>query len=330
MASSVKLKMLYLMKILLEKTDDHHALTAADLIRELAGYDIKADRKSIYSDIDTLREFGIDIVQQKGAQPGYYIGMRDFELPELKLLVDAVQSSKFITSSKSAKLIKKLEQLTSVYDAKGLRRDVFIYNRSKTGNETIYYNVDQIHLATHSNKQIRFHYREWTVAKNMRLKKDGAAYVVSPWTLCWAEENYYLIAYVAESDSIKHYRVDKMIDIEVLAETRLGKEQFRDFDLAAFSKKTFSMFGGQDEELTMRCHNAFAGVILDRFGKDVMIRPVDEEHFHVRVPVSVSPQFFGWLTGMGHQVEVVEPMWVRTSYQEYLEQILCSYEALGD
>lgn len=255
-------------------------------------------KKSIYSDIEALQQYRVDIVQQKGPNSGYYVASRNFELPELKLLVDAVQSAKFITPKKSEELIRKLEALTSKYEAQQLQRDVFI-NRPKTINETIYYNVDQIHNALHSNIKIQFQYAVWTTEKKLQLKKNGAWYIVSPWALTWDDENYYLIAYDEGADCIKHYRVDKMKNISAVEEKRVGREQFNDFDPAAFAKKTFGMYGGYDETVTLLCHNSLVGVILDRFGQDVPIVPVDKEHFYAKILVAVSPQFFVWLTALG-------------------------------
>ena len=188
--SSVKLRTLYMMRILLEKTDESHPMSAADIGKALGEYGMSADRKTVYSDIETLIEFGMDILQAKGTNGGYYIGGREFELPELKLLVDAVQASKFISRKKSEELIKKLESMASEYDARQLQRNVFIYNRPKTGNETIYYNVDQIHAAILENRQIQYKYAEWTVEKRLKPKKDGAFYTVSPWALTWDDANY--------------------------------------------------------------------------------------------------------------------------------------------
>ena len=321
-----KMKLLTLMQILLEQTDEKHILSAADLCKELEKYDIKAERKSIYNDIAVLQDFGLDIVQQKGGHSGYYIASREFELAELKLLVDAVQASKFITSKKSAELIKKLEHQASKYDAQYLRRDVFIYNRPKSVNETIYYNVDMIHAALRSNAKITYQYAEWTTKKELQLKKDGAFYTVSPWALTWDDENYYLIAYDEEADKIKHYRVDKMQKMSILKEERVGKQQFQDFDLAAFAKKTFSMYGGHDETVTLLCQNFLAGVVLDRFGTDVIMIPQKDGRFKVKTLVSVSPQFFGWVTGIGDGMEIAGPENVRTEYKNYLENLIGKYE----
>lgn len=324
--SQVKLRMLYIMRILLEKSDEKHTLSAADISRMLQDYGMSADRKTIYSDIETLREFQIDIVQAKGTNGGYYIGSREFELPELKLLVDAVQASKFISRKKSEELIKKLENLTNEYDARLLQRNVFIYNRPKTGNETIYYNVDQIHTAILENTQIAYQYAEWTVQKELVPKRGGKVYTVSPWALTWDDSNYYLIAYDVEADGIKHYRVDKMQQVNVIRKARVGKERFQDFDLAVFAKKTFGMYGGHDSEVTLDCRNELVGVIMDRFGKGTMLIPENETHFRVHILVAVSRQFFGWVTGIGKEMRIAGPESVKEEYKKYLQEILEEYQ----
>ena len=313
------------MKMLLEKTDEKYTMSAADIDKALGDYGMSADRKTVYNDIETLREFGMDVLQTKGSNSGYYIGSRKFELPELKLLVDAVQASKFISRKKSEELIRKLESLASEHDARQLQRNVFIYNRPKTGNETIYYNVDKIHTAILENRQIQCQYAEWTVKKELIPKKNGAVYTVSPWSLTWDDANYYLIAYDEASDCMKHYRVDKMQRTRVIRQERVGKERFQDFDLVEFSKKTFSMYGGHDEEVTLQCGNELIGVILDRFGTDIMIVPADEGQFRVRVLVAVSPQFFGWVTGIGVRLRIAGPERVQKEYKEYLEGIMEGY-----
>lgn len=323
--SQVKLRTLYIMKILREKTDEKHTMSAADIDKALHGFGMSADRRTVYNDIETLREFGMDVLQTKGTNGGYYVGSRKFELPELKLLVDAVQASKFISRKKSEELIRKLEGLASEYEARQLQRNVFIYNRPKTGNETIYYNVDQIHTAILENRQIQYQYGEWTVKKELRPKKAGAIYTVSPWSLTWDDANYYLIAYDDEADCMKHYRVDKMQRTSVTDRERVGEEQFQDFDLVEFSKKTFSMYGGHDEEVTLQCGNELIGVILDRFGTDVMIVPMTDGWFRVRVLVAVSPQFFGWVTGIGGRLRIAGPAGVQKEYVGYLKGIMEGY-----
>ena len=321
-----RLKLLYLAKIMLRLTDDEHGLQVEQIINELAKYDIAAERKSIYSDLEALQLFGIDIEKKHIGRYVYYcVGNRNLELAELKLLVDAVQSSKFITEKKSKELIQKLEKLCCKTDAEMLSRYVFIVNRPKTENETVYYNVDYIHTAIYENKQIKFHYAEWTVKKEMKLKKNGAFYVVSLWALTWDDENYYLVAYDAAAGIIKHYRVDKMRDTEIMEADRTGEESFKNFDLAAFAKKTFGMYGGVDAEVTLECRNELAGVVIDRFGHDVWMCPHGEDHFRARVPVAVSSQFFGWITGIGAGMRIVGPEDVRQQYKEYLQSVIQNY-----
>ena len=321
-----KLRTLYLMEILLERTNDEHMLNATELCTILdQEYGISTDRRTIYTEMEILEKFGLDIQQKKGKNSGYYIGARDFELPELKLLVDAVQSSKFITEKKSKELIQKLEKLCCKTDAAILSKYVFIVNRPKTENETVYYNVDYIHNAIYENKEISFQYAEWTTKKEFKLKKEGAFYVVIPWALTWDDENYYLVAYDEVAGIIKHYRVDKMQRTKILKTDRKGEESFKNFDLASYAKKTFGMYGGIDAEVTLECKNELAGVVIDRFGHDVWLIPQGEDYFKIKVLVSVSPQFFGWITGIGPGMKIIGPKDVKNQYKEYLLNVLENY-----
>ena len=236
-----------------------------------------------------------------------------------------MQSSKFITEKKSRELIGKLMKLTNEQKARQLNRSVFIRNRMKTGNEKVYYNVDTLHEAMNRNRQIRFKYGEWNAAKELVEKKGGTEYRVSPWALTWDDENYYLIAFDEAAGIIKHYRVDKMLGIDLTEAERTGQDSFEDFDLAAFARKTFGMFGGPDANVVLRCSNHLAGVIIDRFGREVSLVPEDGDHFHVHVTVAVSPQFWGWVTGIGPGIEIVSPAEVREAYSEYLRTILAKY-----
>lgn len=303
-----KFKLLYLMKIMLELTDDDHGLRLCDIMDELARYNISAERKSLYADFEALRVYGIDInTMQKDRSVYYYVGNRQFETAELKLLVDAVQSSKFITEKKSRKLIKKLESFTSKYEAKKLHRQVYVHGRIKTMNESIYYNVDKIHQAIGENVQIKFQYFQWNVEKEMELRHDGTFYQISPWELMWDAENYYLVGYDSNEKIIKHYRVDKMLKISLLDDIREGKEYFEKINMAAYSKKHFGMFDGKEKTVTLECENQFAGVIIDRFGKDVFLRKADDKHFIANVNVAVSDQFLGWIVALGEGVKIVGP-----------------------
>ena len=321
-----KLQLLYTMKLLLEETDRDHILNAVDICNILeTRWDLSSTRKTVYMDVEKLRDYGMKIEQVKGKVQGYYVEEREFTLPELKLLVDAVQSSKFITTRKSEELIKKLEAMTTHENGRQLQRQVFIYNRPKTDNETIYQAVDVIHSAIYANRQIRFKYCEWTVNKKLVQRKNGADYIVSPWSLTWDDENYYLVAYDEAVGQIRHYRVDKMQELAQLETARKGREQFENFDLAAFAKKTFGMFGGKDEKVTLVCRNELAGVILDRFGTDIMMIPSGPDCFRTPVTVSVSSQFFGWLTGIGSGIRIESPAKVKEEYKRYLQGILDAY-----
>ena len=210
----------------------------------------------------------------------YHVVSRPFELPELKLLVDAIQSSRFITEKKTNALIRKLEKLVSRHEAMRLQRQVYVSGRIKTMNESIYYAVDTIHNAIAGNRQIRFQYYQWNVKKEMVLRRDGAWYHVSPWGLSWDSENYYLVGYDAEAGDIRHYRVDKMLHIRMTDEPREGRERFRKLDMAEYARKSFGMFGGKEEHVKLLVDNSLAGVIIDRFGKSVMMVPADEGAFH--------------------------------------------------
>lgn len=320
-----KQKLLYIAQYLMEQTDETHAVSTPQLIEYLASQGIKAERKSIYNDIDTLNDFGMDIIRSEEHRGGYMLASRPFELAEVKLLVDLVQSSKFITEKKSRELIGKLETLTSKYDAKAMQRQVEIVGRSKTHNETIYYNVDLVHNAIHKNVKIRFRYFDWDVNKKMQLRHDGAWYEVSPWKLTWDDENYYLMAFEEKSNSIRFYRVDKIVDISLTEKERVGKDAFENMDMAAFSKKTFGMFAGEEKTVRLRCENSLTGVIVDTFGTDVSLRPDGDNHFVARMDVVVSPQFFGWLAGLGARVEIVSPDEVRGEYKSYLSDIVSKY-----
>ena len=322
-----KLKILQLRQLLLDETDKEHPLNAAQIIEKMMSlYGFSYNRKTIYADVERLKSYGMLIEQNRGQNGGYYVVNRNFELPELKLLVDAVQSSKFITKKQSAELIKKLERETSRENAKQLQRQVFIYNRIKTGNMAIYNNVDVIHAAIHDILQIGFRYCEWTIQKKLTCRKDGAEYIISPWALTWDDENYYLVGYDAEKEMIKHYRVDKMQDTRIIDRKRLGRDRFEDFDLAAFARKTFGMYGGQDTDVTLNCDNSLIGVVIDRFGKDVMIVPRKNGRFAAHVVVTVSSQFFGWVTGIGDKMYIEGPEPVREEYKEFMRRVLGNYE----
>lgn len=317
-----KFKLYRLAQIMLEKTDEEHYITMPEIMSALNEYEITADRKTIYADLKDLEQLGIEIEGEPvGNRYHYHVISRSFELPELKLLVDAIQSSKFITERKTNALIKKLETLVSRYDATKLQRQVYVTGRIKTMNESIYYTVDAIHNAISENRKIRFQYYQWNVKKEMELRHNGAYYHISPWGLSWDDENYYMVGYDSNSGIIKHYRVDKMLHITLLDEKREGKEHFKKLDMADYAKKSFGMFGGKEKTVKLLVENNLAGVMIDRFGKDIMMVPVDEEHFTVNVDVRVSGPFIGWIISLGKGVKIVGP-------DEVVEQMRLEIERL--
>lgn len=322
-SANQKLKLFYIIQMLMENTDEDHVMSTQEIIAKLADNGIRAERKSIYDDMDCLMDYGYDIIQKKGRTgSGYYLASRDFELAELKLLVDAVQASRFMTAKKSRELIKKLEKLASRHQAGQLQRQVYVAGRVKTENERIYYNVDTIYKAIGENVQIAFTYLEWNLARELQPRKEGSQYQVSPWALIWEDENYYLAAYDGKAGLIKHYRVDKMGDVKLLAQAREGRDQFERIDLAAYTKQTFGMFGGEEETVTLQLADRLIGVVLDRFGKETDIKKLGTDCFTVRIRAAVSGQFFGWLCGLGKDVRIVSPIEVKEKYKKWLEDIL--------
>lgn len=319
-----KFKFTYLMKIMLEKTDDEHSLTMPQIMEELEKYDVTAERKSIYTDFQDMTEkFGVEIIKEQiGRETYYHVGAREFELAEVKLLIDAIQSSKFITQTKSRELITKIKSFVSEHQAKQLQRQVYINDRVKTMNESVYYNVDDIHTAINQNKKIRFKYFKWDINKKLVPRHNGDWFIVSPWALTWDDENYYMVAFDDLDSKIKHYRVDKMMHISIDEEKRSGKEVFRNFDMAENSKATFGMYQGQKAKVKIQFANYMCGVFIDRFGKDISFRPIDDEHSELHVDVNVSPQFFGWIFSLGKDVKVTGPSEVVEQMKVFAREFL--------
>ena len=322
-----KFKFTYLMKIMQEKTDDEHALTMPQIMEELEKYDVTAERKSIYSDFqDMTDKFEIEIIKEQiGRETYYHVGSRKFELAEVKLLIDAIQSSKFITRTKSRELINKIKGFVSEHQAKQLQRQIYINDRVKTMNESVYYNVDDIHAAIAQNKKIRFQYYKWDINKKLVPRHNGDWFIVSPWALTWNDENYYMVAYDNWDHKIKHYRVDKMMRIAIEAEERDGKEEFKNLDMAEYSKAVFGMYHGKKIRVKIYLANFMCGVFIDRFGKEISFHPVDDEHSELNVYVNVSPQFFGWIFSLGKNVKVTGPDEVVEEMKQYAEDFLANY-----
>ena len=324
-SANQKLKCLYLRQFLLENTDEAHPVTVSQMIDSLARHDIAAERKSIYDDIDGLRSYGLDIEYRKAQDGGYFIANREFQLPELKLLVDAVQSSKFLSLRKSNELIAKLEKLASRHEAQALRRQVYVTHRIKNMNESIYYNVDALHSAIAAGSRITFRYFDWDMNGKKKYRHEGKRYRISPWALLWDDENYYLVGYDAEHAERRHYRVDKMESITQTGEERLGKELFAGFDPAAYSRKVFGMYGGEPQKVTLRFESSMSNIVFDRFGRELILTPDREGGFTVTVEVVPSPQFFAWLTGLGAPVKILSPQPIVQQFCDYLQSVLDAY-----
>ena len=318
-----KAKSLYLMKIFTEETDEDHGLTLKEINARLEGYGIKpVSRNTLYGDIEELRTFGLDIItEQRGNNLCYFLASKDFELPELKLLVDSVQASRFMTEKKSRELIHKLEGLASVHEARELHRQVLISGRVKSMNESIYYNVDKLNNAINLDSQIRFQYYQWDVNKHMVLRHDGDFYTVSPWALVFDNENYYLVA--CTNGEIRHYRVDKMVNITATGDPRKGRDLFHEEDYTR--KSVFGMFGGDVTPVILEADNRMAGVIIDRFGIETPMVPIDKNHFEARVEVSVSSQFIGWIISLGPDVRITGPAPVVRQVQREVRRLMGQY-----
>ena len=287
-----KTKLLALLHIFEQKTDENHLLNVPQLVELLEQQGILAERKSIYSDIDTLCALGYDIQLRRGRGGGYWMASRAFELSELKLLVDAVQASKVISARTSKKLIRKLEALCSEYEGTQLQRQVYVDGRPKADSRTLLYSIDALHTAISAGRLVQFRY------------KNNSTWTVSPWQLAWEGGCYYLIAYQDEKDpaNIRNYRVDRMSYVKVLDRPRRGKEAFAAFDLPSYLRKHFNMFGGPEYRVTLRCTADLEAAMRDRFGQDTLFLPEADGYFHFDVPVCVSDQFYGWVCGFGGKV----------------------------
>ena len=317
-SANQKLKLFHLLYIRREETDENHTLTVSEIIEMLDRRGVPAERKSLYSDFEALGEFGI-LVEKKGH--GYYLAERTYELAELKTLVDIIQASGFLTAKKCQELTKKLYRETSRHSAAELDRQVHTAC-AKAPNEQIYYTVDAIHSAIRDNRKICFSYFRYNEQKQLVERRAGYVYSVSPLALLFDNENYYLIAYTDAENEIRHYRVDRMQKVSVSKEKRSDAACCTDFDISRYENKAFGMFGGNETLLTLRCQNSAAGAIIDRFGTEPTFLCRDDGTFDVTVRVFISPQFFGWLTGLGKLVKIQAPESAVAEYKQYLQEIM--------
>ena len=317
-----KLKLLYLARFLQEETDEQHPKTLQDMLSYLAAHGITAERKSVYDDLELLSLYGMDVQAVRGKTYGYFLGQRDFQLPELKLLIDVVQSSPFLTQSKSMELINKLEHLTSRPNARQLRRQVYVLGRVRTHNEQLYYAVDGLHTAINDDRQVTFRYFDWQPDGSKAYRRDGALYRVDPVALC-VDRHYYLVSYDPAIEDYRHYRVDRM---EGLTVTDTPRDPLPEgFDLGRYVKTIFDMYNGRTETVRLRFDRALTNVVIDRFGADAHIRP-DGDSVVVTAPVEVGPTFFGWLAQFGPQAELLSPEDVRQEFAAHCRTTLSLYQ----
>ena len=313
-----KLKLLYILKILQEETDGEHRIFVPEIIRRLEAAGMSAERKSVYRDLETLTAFGFDIIHDRS---GCALLSRDFELAELKLLVDAVQASRFITGERQTDLVGKLSKLTSRHQARLLNRSVRTEEADRVQNRSILVNIDWIHAAIAENNKISFQYFDWTPEKEQKLRHDGKRYDMTPWTLVWNNENYYMLAYDEKMDTIRHFRVDKMKNIRKLDSPRCGYETYSRFDFSKYSSKLFGMFSGEECSVTIRCENSVAGSVIDRFGTGISIFARGDGYFDCVAPVIVSKNFYSWVLQFGKRMEIIAPADIRDGMKNLLSEV---------
>lgn len=316
-------RVLVLLDILRHRTDEEHPLSVPRLLSELERRGVQMERKGVYSALETLQAEGYDVLLLRGR--GYYLGEREFQLAELKLLVDAVQASKFITVQKTRELIEKLTRQASDYQAGTLQRQVYVAGKARSVNERVYYTIDALYEAIAQDRKVRFRYFDYDVERRKVYRRDGDVYVVSPFALIRDNDNYYLVACQDRTEGLRHYRVDKMDELAMLDLPRQGRERFEAADPSGYVNRHFGMFQGEEEEVVLRCRRDLVRVLIDRFGEDVQFFPDRGEGVRAVVKVVVSPQFFGWLFGLEGGVEVLEPEQVRFRMRQTLEQALQAY-----
>jgi len=319
-----KLKIFYILDYLEAYSNEKNPVRASDLITMLdRQHNIRCDRKTVYSDIAALQQYGVDIVSLPGKNGGYYIASRNFELPELKLLIDAVQSSRYLTEKKSRELIEKLCSQCNEQDAKLMRRTVLVSGRVKSMNETIYYNVDAIQEAIAQNKQICFRYFDWDFGGKRKYREKE--YLASPYGLCQDHENCYLLAFSSRY-GITSYRVDRMTDIQLTEETRIPCPELTGKNLHEHANRLFQMYSGDALDVKMRFHKSLLNVVIDRFGKDTMLIPDGEEHFNFTVKVAISPMFLSWVIGFGAKAKILYPKSVSDACKELCMEAMMQYQ----
>ena len=330
-SANQKLRILFLRDFLLSQSDEEHPVTLKQMTEALREKGIEANRKTLYDDLVCLSDlYGMDIIRSGKSGRDYFVGSRDFSTEEIRLLVDMVQSSNFITLKKTDELIRKLEKMTSIHQGNLLSRNVYVRNRVKSMNESVYRNVDRISDAIRHDSVLVFCYFRYTMQKKKELRNNGKQHIVSPFALIWTDQNYYLLGYNHEAEEMRHFRVDRMTRIEITKGPRKGKELFDATDMSLYTTKVFSMFTGEETKVTMRFARNLTDSVIDRFGESVLLIQEDEEHFRVTPDIVVSPQFFAWLSAFGPDAEILAPENVREAMAAHLKSITAIYEKQAD
>ena len=326
-----KFRLVYLIDIFEKSSDEEHPISIREISKKLDALGVSSSRQTLYKDIEDLKSIGYDIVcVKKEGRYGYYLSGRTFDLAELKLMVDAVQSARFITGVNNGALIDKIGTLTSTYRAGQLKRQVYVADRGGDYGREIYENIDRIHEAIYCKVRIRYKYYEWSADKVKVARHSGNYYTATPIALIWDSENYYLVAYDAEADNIKHFRVDKLGRVYLTNEKADENDKIACLDLAKYSSQVFGMYGGDSELVTLVCENSLAGVVIDKFGQQVTFFKEDEKRFSVRVRVMLSPNFFSWVFMFGGRIEIKSPDNVVKKYVDTLCDILERYTKMSD
>ena len=335
-ANGRKIKLLELRRLLEEETDPEHGLNATQISARLKAKDIPAGIKAIYDDIHALNYFFQPRDKRKAARAphieldenggGYYLDNRLFSVADLKLIIDAVKASRFLTEQKTQELVEGLRTLCSRHQAQSLRREVIVTNRVKNMNESIHRSVEFLTVAIEKGVQIRFKYFDYDVKQERVYRKKGGFYTISPYNLIYSDDNYYLLAYDPELAQFRTYRVDRMAYLGLTDKPREGQDALAALNLENYQKQTFSMYGGDVKHVTLRVSNRMMGAIIDKFGRQNYAHPVDDRHFEVTVPVAVSPQFYGWVFGLKNYVTIVSPQDVVEGMKEHLRAVMKRYE----
>lgn len=325
-----KIKLLYIIKILTELTDEEHPLSATEICEKLASYDVTAERKAIYDDINCLIDFGYDIISTRVPKNGYFLASRDFELPEIFLLGDAVRTAKFISKKKTRELTSKLDKLLSKYQSKRSISGIYIDSSSKTHNEEIFYNIDSINTAIHEGKKITFKYGKRVLSENRQISTEYKTRTVSPYAMTWQDDHYYLIGNYDKYDNLMNLRVDRIKSVQITNEPiRHFSEvsDYRDtFDVVDYTKKLFGMFGGQTDDVKLRCSNSMLEQVNDRFGENIFITNVTDGHFDFTVEAAVSEGLVTWIMNYSDKIEVLKPSNLRDMIATRAKKILDIYK----